>query len=384
MKNARILISGASVAGLTLAYWLRAYGFEPTVIERANGLRPGGQAIDVRGVGLDVARQMGVLPEIQKHNTNMRGMSFVDADGAELWRSESETLTGGVIDNPDVEILRDDLCAVLYDTARRGATFRFDDSISGIEQRLDEVRVSFEHAGPETFDLVIGADGLHSNVRKLVFGPEVEFLHDLGTYIAVFTTENFLGLDHWQVFYRTQDAMAGLYSARDNTEARAILGFVSEALEYDYRDAGQHREILQDYFGGHGWETPRLLTEMWKAPDFHFDSAGQVWMERWSDDRVTLLGDAGYCGSPLSGQGTTVAMVGAYVLAGELAAADGDHRAAFAAYEHELRPFVELNQHYGIRNAETKGGTTKEEAEQLDNAIALTDYPTRDRRRRSG
>jgi len=338
----KVLISGAGVAGPVLTHWLRRGGFTPTVVERAPAPRVGGQAIDVRGVALEVVERMGRLDKLQAAATNMRGMSFVDDDGVEVMRSTEETLTGGVIGSPDVEVLRDDLSAILLRGNEDDVVFG--DWITALDEHDDGVRVTFGSGRVEDFDLVVGADGLHSSVRALAFGEESRYLHHLGVYLSVFTTPNFLDLDHWQVFHRTEGRMSGVYSARGNTEARSMLGFESPLLDFDHRDLDRQRELIAERYEGVGWETKRLLAFMDEAPDFYFDSMSQVRMERWWRGRVALVGDAGYCGSPLSGQSTSAAIVGAYVLAAELKAAAGDHRRAFPRYQEVLRDYVARNQ----------------------------------------
>ena len=196
-----------------------------------------------------------------------------------------------------------------------------------------------------------GADGLHSKVRALASGEESQFIRQLGRYISMFTTDNHLNLDRWELFYNAPGRLANVYSARRNTEAKALFVFASEPLDYDRHDIGQQQKILAQAFAGVGWEVPRLLDAMWYTPDFYFDSISQVHMYRWSKGRVALVGDAGYSPSPASGQGTSLALVGAYVLAGELAAAAGDHRTACARYEEEIRPYVEANLNQGQKIA---------------------------------
>lgn len=351
MKN--VLISGASIGGPALAYWLRRYGFGVTVVEVAPGPRAGGQAIDVRGPALEVAERMGVLDRIREQSVEMRGMSMVDGDGNELYRSEEYTISGGDLSSPDVEILRDDLSRILSDAAGDGVEYLYGDSIAGLEQGDDGVRVIFQSGLIRTFDLVVGADGAHSNTRRLVFGPEKDYLTHLGTYLSVWTAPNFLGLDRWQVFHQMPGSSwgGGVMSVRGNEEVRVYMGFESERpIEYDHRDTTAQKKIMADALAGGGWVLPELLETMWDAADFHFDSMAQIHMDSWSKGRVVLLGDAGYCGSPLSGQGTSMAIVGAYVLAGELKAAGGDHRAAFANYEKELRGYVAANQELALTN----------------------------------
>ena len=348
VRNKDVLISGAGVAGQALAYWLRRFGFTPVVVERAPAPRDGGQAVDLRGAAIEVARRTGILDAARAARTGTRGMSYVNSAGKRL-----ASLNGafGVIDPEDIEIVRGDLVSILHEAARNDVEYIFDDSVSTLTDATDGVTVTFERSAPRTFGLVVGADGLHSRVRGLTFGPESRFISHLGLYLAVFTIPNDLELDHWQLIYVTPGKSVTVTSARDDREARAIFFFGSEPLEVDYRDRGQQQKLLATAFGGEGWEVPRLLTAMREAPDFYFDPVSQVRMDSWSAGRVTLVGDAGYCPSPLSGQGSSLALVGAYVLACELRASDGDHQHAFARYQQRMQDFAERNQQIAIGNA---------------------------------
>jgi 2-polyprenyl-6-methoxyphenol hydroxylase-like FAD-dependent oxidoreductase len=344
VKNKNILISGASVAGPTLAYWLRRYGFNPTVVERAPAPRMGGQAIDLRGTAREVAERMGLMADIRQAHTGARGMASINSAGKRLSTMSPDLFgdSGGAI--AEIEILRGDLVRILYAATRNDVEYIFDDSIPKIAQGDDGVTVGFECAAPRTFDLVVGADGLHSNVRRLVFGPESQFARDLGAYVSIFTTRTHLDLDGWELMYgipaKNGGKTAALYPLRNTAEAIAMFFFASPPLPYDRHNIEQQKKIVAQAFAGEGWEIPRLLEAMWEAPDFYFDRISQVHMDRWSRGRVALLGDAGYCGSPMGGNGTSMALVGAYVLAGELAAASGDHLTAFARYENEMRDYV--------------------------------------------
>ena len=369
MRN--VLISGASVAGPALAYWLRRHGFAATIVERAPAMRAGGQAIDVRGTALDVIDRMGLLADLRAMRTRMRGMSVVDADGNELSRSTEYAASSGRLDSEDVEVLREDLTDLLYRHTAGDVEYLFGDSITALDQDDSGVRATFERGAPRTFDIVVGADGLHSNVRRRAFGPEADCLHHLGTYLSVFTMENFLGLDEWQLWFNEGDVGGAVYTARDNTELRVNLGFRSDPIAYDYRDVDAQRRMIADRFAGMGWEVPRMLEGMWKAPDFYFDAMAQVKLDSWTRGRVTLVGDAGYCASPLSGQGTSLALVGAYVLAAELGAADGNHAAGLAGYERRMRPFVALNQALATENPGR--GASEESGERAKRAISLDD-----------
>ena len=335
-----VLVSGASVAGTALAYWLGQHGFSVTVVERHPGLRPGGQAIDVRGPALEVLDRMGLLEAAADRKTNIRGSSMVDGDGNELSRDTESTPTGGPIDNPDIELLRDDLVELLYEATQNSAEYLFDDSIVAMDNRGPGVDVTFERAPARSFDLVIGADGLHSNVRALVFGPEERFIKRLGTFAAIFTVPNFLDLDHWQMWHYGETSMAGVYSARNNTEARAMLGFMDPDLRIDYRDTEAQFAEVEQRMADDGWVRPQLLKFMRNAPDFYFDEMSQIVMDHWSIGRVALVGDAAYCCSPLSGQGTSVALLGAYILAGELKSASQRRLGRPRCRLHQLLPDV--------------------------------------------
>ncbi|WP_102416914.1 FAD-binding protein [Mycobacterium sp. 4858] len=373
-----VLISGASVAGATTAYWLGRHGYSVTVVERHPGPRPGGQAIDVRGPALDVLERMGLLAAAQKRKTQIRGASVVDSDGNELSRDTESTPTGGPVDSPDVELLRDDLVELLYGASQWTAEYIFDDTITGLDDDGTAVHVTFERAAARSFDLVIGADGLHSNVRRLVFGPEEQFIERLGTHAAIFTVPNFLDLDYWQTWHYGDASMAGVYSARNNTEARAMLGFMDAELRIDYRDTQAQFAELERRMAGDGWVRPQLLEYMRSAPDFYFDEMSQIKMDRWSKGRVALVGDAAYCCSPLSGQGTSVALLGAYILAGELAAAthDGtvDYELGFANYHKEFNDYVKRNQWLVVDNIPGGAPIPQEVFDRIVSSITLKDY----------
>ncbi|MFB9238612.1 FAD-dependent monooxygenase [Plantactinospora siamensis] len=335
MMNRTVLISGASVAGPALAYWLHRQGFAPTVVERAPQLRGGGYAVDFRGhVHLSVLRQMGILDELRANETQLRTMSYVDGDGRRVAGMPAYIFAG------DIEIRRGDLAKVLYDATRGSAEYLFDDTITALRQDADGVDVTFANRPPRRFDLVIGADGAHSIVRRLAFpGARVE---EAGLYGAVFSTTNFLGLDREAHLYNEPGRMASIFSVRGATTAMLSLNS-PEPIAYDHHDVEQQRRIVEERFAGAGWHVPELLRQMRTAPDFYFDSSRQIHLDRWSTGRIALAGDAGYGAGP-GGNGTGTAVVAAYVLAGELARADGDHTVAFERYERLLRGLVAAGQ----------------------------------------
>ena len=333
-----VLISGASVAGPSLAFWLSRFGFEPTIVERSPTLRPGGHAVDFRGTSVEALRRMNLLEAVEAAQTHMGDMHFVDVKDRVRSSLPSAAMSG------EVEIMRGDLAAILYDATRAGTEYIFGDSIAELAEFGDGVEVRFESGEHRTFDLVIGADGLHSRVRALTFGPEQQFIRHLGLYVSVFSLPNFPGLDHTGRLYCAPGSLAGIYSARGNSEARAMLWFHADRLDYDYRDIAAQQEIIGQRFAGQGWHVPRILEEMGRAPDFYFDAIAQVHLPEWSKGRVGLLGDAAGCASPLSGMGTGMAVVGASMLAEELRDAAGDFVGAFARYQTRMTPFVAASQ----------------------------------------
>jgi 2-polyprenyl-6-methoxyphenol hydroxylase-like FAD-dependent oxidoreductase len=344
----RVLVAGASIAGPALAHWLSRRGAEVTVVERAPELRPGGQAVDARGVTREVIRRMGLDAAVRAARTETAGAVTVDADGnvLETFRADDDGGDGFIA---EIEILRGDLSRVLYDDTRSRVEYLFGDRIAELTQDADGVDVAFASGDRRRFDLVIGADGLHSGLRGMVFGPHERFVRHLGLVLAFYSVPNEFGLDRWLIQYQHQESgrSALLRPIQDATRGMAMFSFPSAEFDVDFRDVAAQKRLLRERIDGLGWLTPRLLAHLDDTPDFYLDQVAQVVMDRWSSGRVGLFGDAAFSSSPMSGQGTGLALVGAYLLAGELAAAGWDPEAGFAAFDGRMRSFVEANQEIG-------------------------------------
>ena len=341
MTERTVLISGASIAGPTLAFWLRRYGLRPVVIERADELRLGGQNADIRGAGREVARRMGIEEELLAASTGEKGLRFVDRHNvtkAEFpaGKSDTEGFTA------ELEILRGDLVRILHDRTRDGTEYIFGDHITDLSEHDGVVTATFAGGKARDFDLVIVADGVRSRTRSIVFGGEAE-VRELGVYMAYLTIPRVATDSPWWCWYNAIGSRTIQLRPDNVGTTRVLLSFMSEPRGYERLGIEEQKNILRRIFSDAGWEAPRVLAALDNSADLYFDSIGQVLAPRWSRGRVALVGDAAYCPSPISGMGTSLAIVGAYVLAGEIAQHE-DHGEAFAAYERIMRPFVHAAQ----------------------------------------
>jgi 2-polyprenyl-6-methoxyphenol hydroxylase-like FAD-dependent oxidoreductase len=366
------LISGASVAGPALALWLSKAGFDVTVVERSPAPRTGGQAIDIRGPALAVIEQMGLLPAVKALRTHHKGMSILDIDGEEISRTTERTASAGRLNSGDVEIFRDDLSNLLIEASKASVAYIYGDSIAEIDAEDDRIFVTFESGQSRTADIVIGADGLRSNVRWLAFESDARALHPLGIGFAIFTVPNILGLEDWQLSFRDDTSGYVVYPSLDNTTLRVNLGFALAPEEYPHGDPEAQRDLVLSRCAHLRGAIPDLLKHLNDASDLWFGPLAQIRMPSWSNGRVTLTGDAAYCPSPFTGQGTSLALVGAYVLAKELQRSPDNPEAAFARYENKMRPFVEMNQ--ALLNLDRKGPIPDDEFDRAKNGIDLSVY----------
>jgi 2-polyprenyl-6-methoxyphenol hydroxylase-like FAD-dependent oxidoreductase len=331
-----VVVSGAGVAGPALAYWLARFGARVTVVEAARAPQTGGFAVDFRGpTHLGVLERMGVLDDLRRLQTHGGGIRRVDERGRVLWALPAE-FAGG-----DVEVRRRDLSSLLRRRSAESADYVFGDAVTTLHEDEGGVNVELARGGTLRADLVVGADGMHSGVRRLVFGPERRFVTQLGYFLAGWDLPNDLGADAAATLYNVPGRMASI-SADDREPGRARVMMVFAAAGRDgewWRDDAWQRRVLTDAFRGMAWHVPRLLAGLAEAEDLYFDAIARVRVPDWHRGRVALLGDAAW-GVTLGGMGVGTGVVGAYVLAGELAAAGGDHRAAFPRYERRMRGYA--------------------------------------------
>ena len=337
----RALISGAGIAGPALAYWLTRYGWDTVVVERAASVRSGGQNIDVRGAGREVTRRMGLEQAIRDATTGEVGTRFVNSDGGAIAEFPAGTSQSGGT-TAEVEILREDLANLLVAQTRDRTEYVFDDHIVALRDQGGHVRVAFARGADRDVDVVVAADGLHSATRDLVFGPTAT-VSPLGLQMAWLTIDRTDTDDQWWRWYNAPGGRVVTLRPDNVGTTRAALSFRDAPPGAELLPREQQRQLLEDVFTGAGWQTERVLAGVRDAPDFYLEAVAQVHVPQWSRGRVALLGDAAFAPSPVSGMGTSLAIVGAYVLGGELAS-HVHHVDAFRGYERVMRPYVEQAQ----------------------------------------
>jgi len=338
-KEKSVLISGASIAGLTMAYWMDYYGFKVIVVEIGAAPRRGGSPIDVRGDALDTARRMGILDAIKAAKLPTEGLKFMNAQNEVQGIMLVEEI-GAIRPGDDTELRRDDLVDILYENAGSDITYKFSNRITHLAQDAEKVNVTFKDETTGTFDFVIGADGIHSGVRRLVFGEEEQFAYFLNYYFSVVEVDGSLGEKHFGHMFNTPDNMATIYFYNADA-ADAILAFrAPDKITINRNNIHEQKEIVIKAFDGIGWKVPQLIEELKRSETFYLDQGCQIKMPAWTKGRVALIGDAGYAPAFPTGMGSTLAMQGATVLADALAEFE-NHEIAFNSYNERMRPVVE-------------------------------------------
>jgi 2-polyprenyl-6-methoxyphenol hydroxylase-like FAD-dependent oxidoreductase len=339
-----ILINGGGIAGPCLAYWLTRHGHAVTITEQARELRTGGQAVDFRGPSLEVLAKMGLLDQVRTSATNMGPLILVDGRGREVGQLPAEVISG------ELEIFWGDLARIVHEAVRDDVDFRFGVRVTALADHGDQVDATFSDGSTGNYDLVVGADGLHSAVRHLVFGPEEQYVTQLGQVFGFFDIENRQRLDHRGMACTLPGRTAVLQATDPDKPARASFYLTDRAPHFDHRDTEGNKRLFAERFTGMGWLVPALLDGLAQAQEVYFDSIAQVHLDSYARGRMCLIGDAAWCSSPRSGMGTSLAAVGAYVLAHELRSAQGDHAAAFARYQRQLAPYVARCQKLAVAN----------------------------------
>jgi 2-polyprenyl-6-methoxyphenol hydroxylase-like FAD-dependent oxidoreductase len=344
-----ILISGGGIAGPSLAFWFTRHGHDVTIVEQAPELRTGGQAVDFRGPALTVLEKMGLLDQVKAGATSMGPLALVDGRGREIGRLPAEVVSG------EVEIHWGTLTKILYEAVRDDVNYRFGVRISALDDDGRRVNVTFSDGSTNSYDFVIAADGLHSGTRRLVFGPEKQYVTQLGQCFGFFDVENRLRLDHCGMAYIDSGRTAALQGIEPDRPARASFFLTDPTLEFDYRDTEGNKRLFAQRYAGMGWEVPHLIAGLAETAEVYFDSIAQVHLDSYARGRVCLTGDAAWCASPRSGMGTTLAMVGAYLLAHELHTAGADYTAAFDRYQRLMEPYVARCQKSAIDALKAEG-----------------------------
>jgi 2-polyprenyl-6-methoxyphenol hydroxylase-like FAD-dependent oxidoreductase len=330
VRRLNILISGAGIAGCTLAYWVARLGHAATVVERGGALRSSGAPVDVRGPAALVADRMQITARLRAAATRLTGLTFLDRTGRQSARVDLEGVRRSIAPG-DIELPRGDLAMILHAASRDGAEFIFDDSIASLAQDDAGVDVTFRRSAPRRFDLVVGADGLHSIVRRLAFGADADFVHHGGLYVATVPLPHSLDFGRDIVMLNAPGKAVTLHPGRDSPLA-ALFFWSPEIAGLDHFDTARHKEIVDATFGDLGWKVPDVLAAVRASSDLYFDAVSRVAVADWARGRIALLGDASSCVS-LVGDGSTLAIAGACTLAEALAEHPEDHHAAFRSYQ---------------------------------------------------
>lgn len=362
IKEKEVLVSGASIAGLSAAWWMNQLGYRVTVVEMAPQPRVNGAAVDLKGDTIDVVKRMGLYNQLKKHRLHVDLIEFKNADDQTQGSIPMEDES-----SEEIEIERDAFIGVLFQQLKNEVTFLFNDSITALQETEEDIIVNFKHGSPRSFHLVLGCDGVHSGVRRLWFGDDSEYEHFLNAYGSLTIVNKLLVKQSTMHLFKVPGKSIILNAYNKKTDV--IFSFASdEEIPYDYRNKEQQRQLILEQFAGQSWRTAELLAELQQADNFYFVEFYQINMPSWTKGRVALVGDAAYCASPAAGMGGSLAMSGAAALADALQAHDGNFEAAFGAYNKTFRPFIERVQTEAQHNLQTIFLPRTEEAIQRNNA----------------
>jgi 2-polyprenyl-6-methoxyphenol hydroxylase-like FAD-dependent oxidoreductase len=355
--NKSVLVSGASFAGLTTAYWLNRFGYQVTVVEIAKDLKKGGTPVNIGEKAKDILKGMGLFEQVQANRLKMEGVELKNSD--DVTEGSLRSPPDAASPDGDWEIERDALLDMMFDSVKNDVEFVFDNSIEALDETKDDVRVSLKDGSQRSFSLLFGCDGNHSRVRKLQFGDEAEFTHFLGQYFSITIVNKLLIKESTTQMYNVPGKAVMLNAYNNKTDI--VLCFSSEKeVPYDYRDEEQQRNIISEQFTGLGWRTSELLKEISKSKTFYFDKINQIKMPSWTKGRVALVGDAAYCASPAAGMGGSLALIGAAALADAFQKRHGNFELAFQDYNKDFRPYIEEVQAKAANNLDLLIPKTKE------------------------
>lgn len=346
-KGKKVLISGASFAGLSTAYWMNKFGYQVTVIEIGIGLKKGGTPVNIRGNTVNIVREMGILDQITANRLNLELWEFKNADDVTEGSMQLQQ-DGAELPDVEFEIERDKLLDIMFQLVNKNIEIIFNDKITLVDETENEIQVDFKKAGKRSFDLLFGCDGTHSEIRKMCFGEESNYLHFLGQYFSITIVDKLLIKQNTAQLYNVPDKAVMLNAYNGKTDI--IFGFRSDLeIPYDYRNEAEQRKIIMGQFEGQGWKTGELLQEVMKSKTFYFDQLCQIKMPAWTKGRVALVGDSAYCASPAAGMGGSLAIDGAAALADAVQKNKGDYKVAFQDYNTVFRPFIEEIQEEAVR-----------------------------------
>ena len=347
-----VLISGAGIAGPSLAWWLLQDGHGVTLLEKAPRFRPGGYVIDFWGKGYDLAERMGLMPRLEQVGYHVNEVRFVGENGRRRGGFDVSVLDR-VTHGRFISLPRGELSRAIFDAVKDRCETVFGDEIAGLELDRDGTWVSFEHSGRRFFDLVVGAEGIHSRTRELIFGPERCFERFLGYNFAAFTIHGYPRHDpDIYLMYGEPGRQAARFTLHGDASLVLLIWRDPPGTAIPHDDAAQ-KALIRERFAGMGWEVPAFLEGLAAADDLYLDRVSQIRMEHWHRGTVALLGDAAYAPSFLAGQGSALAMIGGYVLAGELKRAGGGVPEALANYQRRLSAFMRAKQDAAIKLAPT-------------------------------